>query len=99
MPYIQCVNDNELVLEGEDHTDLFSYVNIRIEHCKDYETSENCASDEDINNFWYQLPTFVLIFNGKEIDLSDLDDPIQTYYSYDTAQYFPGLPTNRVIDF
>ena len=32
-PNIQCVNDNELRLEGEDNTIIESYVRITIEHC------------------------------------------------------------------
>ena len=77
------MNDNELKLDGEDQTDIFSSVNIRIEHCYEYESNENCANQEDTKRFWDNLPYFVLIFNGKEIDLSDSDDPIKTYYSYD----------------
>ena len=44
LPHIQCVNDNELKLDGEDNTDIFSSVNISIEHCYEYESSENCAN-------------------------------------------------------
>ena len=71
MPNIQCVNDDELRLEGEDNTDIESYVKISIEHCTEYESSENCASDEEVKNYWGGdvTPNFVIIFNGKEIDL------------------------------
>ena len=45
------------------------------------------------------MPSFVIIFNGKEIDLQDSDEPIQTYYSYDVATYKPGIKQERKIDF
>ena len=48
------MNDNELKLDGEDNTDKFVTVKIRIEPCHKYAISENvnCANENETDRFW-----------------------------------------------
>ena len=50
------------------------------EECKDYESETFCASEEEVVTYWEtNRPTTYIVMIIKQVDMTDIDNPVQTY--------------------
>ena len=59
-----CSNNKSAYIQSEEaFENQFGAITIKIEHCIEYESPENCASEEEAIRFWstYNKPIFATI--------------------------------------
>ena len=86
---IQCVNDSELALDGEmDDQSDFLGVEIKLELCLGYGETEGieCIAPEEVLSI-FEGQRFFIILSGKEVNLNEINDPIESSYSVDRTEF------------
>ena len=98
-PFIKCV-DKEMKIDGENIMADYKSIVVRFEPCTVYmDDGPSCSLQK--TNEWLsargKIDIFIL-FNGKQINLSNIDSPIETHYSYVTSRIVAGMYAKHTID-
>ena len=73
---------------------------LNFEECNDYESETVCASEEEIATYWAtKRPIMFILMIVKQVDLTDFDNPMQTYIKLAYVNPFPGSDLTTTVYF
>ena len=102
-PEIRCLKDPNLKIESQHPYSTFTRLDFMFLPCN--EISDGCISEADREAWFTELyayyniyPTLNVNFSYKQIDMSDLDDPVKTFRSVQRFD-FSRTPQGDTVEF
>ena len=73
IPKMQCIyNEDEFQLQGDFYSEVFKYIEIRVQKCMNTTTRQNCRAEEEINDFFRHQSLSLAMINSY-FDYSDFN--------------------------
>ena len=77
IPNTQCFDSDGLQVQSEKDTLTFKSVLAIFENCREYESPENCRTEEETNDFWANnLFIPIVALTNKQVVIKDMENPL-----------------------